>query len=45
MEKVKVNGEQRLLYTIASIQNRCKFYNYEIRQAHLAAQRGDNSAS
>ncbi|MGB3515378.1 MAG: HEAT repeat domain-containing protein, partial [Elainellaceae cyanobacterium] len=30
---------------IQGIQANCKFYNYEIWQAHLAAQTGDNSAS
>ena len=30
---------------IASIQNRCQFYNYEIFQAHLAAQKADRTAS
>ena len=30
---------------IASIQNRCQFYNYEIWQAHLAAQKADRTAS
>jgi len=30
---------------IATIQNRCKYYNHEIFQAHLAQQQGDRQNS
>ncbi len=36
---------QEAFKAIQSIQVNCKFYNYEVWQAHLAAQKGDNSAS
>ncbi|HEY9817421.1 MAG TPA: HEAT repeat domain-containing protein, partial [Candidatus Obscuribacterales bacterium] len=44
-EMLSGSDDTYVLQAIASIQNRCKFYNYEIWQAHLAAQQGDNSAS
>lgn len=37
-------GEQAL-WVIRTVQFNCKFYNYKIWQAHLAAQKGDISAS
>jgi HEAT repeat protein len=40
-----VEFNQEAFNTIQSIQAHCKFYNYEIWQAHSAAQKGDNSAS
>ena len=34
-------GGQEIILAIAAIQNHCKFYNYEIFQAHLAVQNAD----
>jgi hypothetical protein len=32
---------QQLFWVIPAIQNRCQFYNYDLYQAHLAAQKAD----
>lgn len=36
---------EAVIYVINKIQSRCKYYNYDIYHAHLAAQKGNNSAS
>jgi HEAT repeat protein/DNA replication protein DnaC len=44
---IKISGESTMdvYLAIFAIQENCKFYNYEIHQAHLVAQQADRQAS